>query len=57
MVKKDFPAVIIRTDYDGETQNYKITGGKFLTKDEAYKFRAYCIEKGYKDSWVIVVPK
>jgi septal ring-binding cell division protein DamX len=57
MVKKDFPAVTIRTEYDGETQTYKVTGGQFPNKEEAYKFRTYCVDKGYKDSWVITVPK
>jgi cell division septation protein DedD len=57
LVKNDFPTLTIRTEYDGETQNYKVTAGQFPTKDEAYKFRSYCVDKGYKDAWVISVPK
>jgi cell division septation protein DedD len=57
IVKKDFPDLFIKTVPNEADKTYKVTAGKFPTKEEAYKLRDFCVEKGYKDAWVVKVPK
>jgi cell division septation protein DedD len=42
----------IKTEPDTKSNTYKVTVGKFDTKEEAYKLRDYCVQQGYKDAWV-----
>ena len=42
----------IKTEPDTKTGTYKVTVGKFDTKEDAYKVRDYCVQQGYKDAWV-----
>jgi hypothetical protein len=57
MVKKDFPDIFMKTEPDDPSKTFKITIGKFDVKTDAYKLRDYCVDKGYKDAWVITIPK
>jgi cell division septation protein DedD len=57
MVKNDFPGIFMKTEPDDASKTYKVTIGKFEAKQDAYKLRDYCVEKGYKDAWVITIPK
>jgi cell division septation protein DedD len=57
MVKNDFPGIFMKTDPDEASKTFKVTIGKFEVKQDAYKLRDYCVEKGYKDAWVITIPK
>ena len=44
----------IKTEFDDELGLYKVSVGKFNSKDEAYELRDFCVKNGYKDAWVTV---
>ena len=55
--KARFPTLPLKTEQDANTGYYKVTVGKFETKDEAYRLRDYCVQQGYKDAWVTELSK
>lgn len=52
--KFNFP---VKTEPDPKNNTYKVTVGKFDTKEEAYRLRDYCVQQGYKDAWVTEINK
>lgn len=56
IIKSKF-SLPIKTEPDEASGTYKVTVGKFESKDEAYKLRDYCVQQGYKDAWVVEVNK
>jgi len=57
VIKAKFPNLPLKTEQDANTGYYKVTVGKFETKDEAYRLRDYCVQQGYKDAWVTELSK
>jgi len=57
VIKAKFPNLPLKTEQDTNTGYYKVTVGKFETKDEAYRLRDYCVQQGYKDAWVTELSK
>jgi cell division septation protein DedD len=51
LVKSKFP-VPIKTEFDDELGYYKVSVGRFASKDDAYKLRDFCVQNGYLDAWV-----
>ncbi len=56
IIKSKF-SLPIKTEPDEASGTYKVTVGKFESKDEAYKLRDYCVQQGYRDAWVVEVDK
>lgn len=57
IIKSKFSNLPIKTEQDPNNGYYKVTVGKFNSKDEAYRLRDYCVQQGYKDAWVTEIPK
>ena len=53
LIKSKF-TLPIKTEFDDQSGLYKVSVGKFNSKDEAYELRDFCVKNGYKDAWVTV---
>jgi len=52
LIKSKFP-LDVKTEYDESSGYYKVSVGKYASKEEAYNLRDFCVQNGYKDAWVI----
>jgi len=52
LIKSKFP-LEVKTEYDESSGYYKVSVGKYASKEEAYNLRDFCVQNGYKDAWVI----
>jgi cell division septation protein DedD len=53
LIKSKF-TLPIKTEFDDESGLYKVSVGKFNSKDEAYELRDFCVKNGYKEAWVTI---
>lgn len=51
LIKSKFP-LEVKTEYDESSGYYKVSVGKYASKEEAYNLRDFCVQNGYKDAWV-----